>query len=359
MTIAELGARLREAREGRNWTVADVSDVLKIPARILTGIEEGSERLPHTVYVFHFIKDYARYLGFSPEEAASMANSLEGFEKAAQPVRDASVQYTPVRPSPMPKIFGAALKLALFAALGFGGYNAYLHFFAERNAELISAQTSAQQNMPAGHSPAWNAPQQGNPATEQAQSAEPQKTAEVSAPSEDAAQLAASATETGGAASGKESVQAEKISMPPQPAPNWDAPAAVPPQSTFVTAAAAQDPATPHPAYLLGQDRPAPVDGAALTAQENGMPELPPVPEGMHQVLVSADQGDCWMSFEPDGKKQQRMLRKGDSFTMTFSDALQLRLGNAAAVRIIYDGKELDRSSAARPVNMTFPLAQP
>ncbi|MBR4424214.1 MAG: helix-turn-helix domain-containing protein, partial [Mailhella sp.] len=49
MTIIELGARLREARESRKWTVADVSHALKIPSRILSGIEEGSESLPRTV----------------------------------------------------------------------------------------------------------------------------------------------------------------------------------------------------------------------------------------------------------------------------------------------------------------------
>ena len=79
------------------------------------------------------------------------------------------------------------------------------------------------------------------------------------------------------------------------------------------------------------------------------------LPDGMHQVEVIADTGDCWMGFEPDGKKQQRTLRKGDTFSMTFRDSLVIRLGNARAVRIIYDGRELERSTSPRVVTMNFP----
>ena len=363
MTIIELGAKLREARESRNLTVADVSYALKIPSRILSGIEEGSGNLPRTVYVFHFIKDYARYVGFSAEEATSMASSLEGFDKIAHPVRTAPVQFTPVRPSPVPRVLGAVLKLALFAALGFGGYNAYLHLFAERDAQIVEEQKSVQQSMTgSAETTPWNAPQQKRDAAgpDVAGSAAPgSAAADAPAGAEPAANVAAGGDQAMpqvSQAPAQQAPQDGKIALPTDPAPNWDAPAAAPPQSTFVTAAAAQDPAAPHQAYLLGQEQPA--QAAEGAAQDPGALAAQPVPEGMHQVVVLADMGDCWMGFEPDGKKQQRMLRKGDSMTMTFKDALQLRLGNAAAVRISYDGRELDRSAAARPVNLAFPLAQ-
>ena len=75
MTLAELGAKLREAREARGMSVADVADRLKIPGRILQGVEDASERLPRTVYVHHFIKDYIKLMGFSAAEAAEWTNS--------------------------------------------------------------------------------------------------------------------------------------------------------------------------------------------------------------------------------------------------------------------------------------------
>ncbi len=369
MTIIELGARIREAREDRHWTVADVSDALKIPSRILKGIEEGSDSLPRTVYVFHFIKDYAKHVGFSSEEVTAMTSSLEGFDKVVHPLRDATLQFTPVRPSPIPKVLGAALKLALFVALGFGGYNAYLHFFAERDAHIVAEQKSAQQTtVGSTDTSPWNVPSSGDrtgaSAQQRASSAEtagispsPAAKEAPSSPSADAkpSDLVAGSEGNGGDQS-QQVAQEGKITLPPEPAPNWNAPAAAPLQSTFVTAAAAQDPAAPHPAYLLGQEQPPASEGPSANAASSA--ELQPVPEGMHQVVILADMGDCWMGFEPDGKKQQRMLRKGDSLAMTFRDALQLRLGNASAVRITYDGRELDRSTAAKPVNMSFPQAQ-
>ena len=81
MTLAELGAKLREAREGRDMAVADVADRLKIPTRILQGIEEGSDRVPRTVYVHHFIKEYAMLVGFSADEVTEWLRNLEGFRK--------------------------------------------------------------------------------------------------------------------------------------------------------------------------------------------------------------------------------------------------------------------------------------
>ena len=87
MTLAELGAKLREAREGRDMTVADVADRLKIPTRILQGIENGSDTLPRTVYVHHFIKEYALLLGFAQEEVAEWLRGLEGFDAAVESCR--------------------------------------------------------------------------------------------------------------------------------------------------------------------------------------------------------------------------------------------------------------------------------
>ena len=43
---------------------------------------------------------------------------------------------------------------------------------------------------------------------------------------------------------------------------------------------------------------------------------------------------------------------------MTFRDTLVIRLGNAKAVRVVYDGKELERSTSPRVVTMSFPPAQ-
>ncbi len=64
------------------------------------------------------------------------------------------------------------------------------------------------------------------------------------------------------------------------------------------------------------------------------------VPAG-HSVVVSAV-AECWMHTTADGKNiSQRTMRKGESVTVTFTDRLVLKLGNAGGVRIVYDGRDV------------------
>ena len=295
MTLAELGAKLREAREGRDMAVADVADRLKIPTRILQGIEEGSDRVPRTVYVHHFIKEYAILVGFSADEVTEWLRNLEGFENISRPVIAENTTYTSVKPSMLPVILGGVLKAVLVLALACGAYMAYLHFFAGRDYESPSVM-SGEQSSSEAPVPTW-----GNAAP---------STAPLPAPAQPAS--------------------AGAVEQPAQATP----------------VASAQTEQTPVPA------------AEASVQQEPAAEEPVALPEGLHQVEVIADNGDCWMGFEPDGKKQQRTLRRGDTFSMTFRDSLVIRLGNAKGVRVVYDGKELDRSTSPRVVTMSFPPAQ-
>ena len=119
MTLAELGAKLREAREARGMSVADVADKLKIPGRILHGVEDASDRLPRTVYVQHFIKDYIKLMGFSAAQASEWVSTLEGFENLSRPALTESQPFTSVKPSILPTVLSALLKVAVTAALAF------------------------------------------------------------------------------------------------------------------------------------------------------------------------------------------------------------------------------------------------
>ena len=308
MTLAELGAKLREAREGRDMTVADVADRLKIPTRILQGIEDGSDRVPRTVYVHHFIKEYALLVGFSQQEVAEWLSGLEGFENISRPMIAENTTYTSVKPSMLPVILGGVLKAVLLLALASGAYMAYLHFFAGRDYESPSVM-SGEQSSSEAPVPTW-----GNaaPATE--------PVPPVQAVTQPADQPEA-AVEQG------------------EPSPEASAGAVEQPKAAEQPAVTQVEEVSPV------QESPASEEAVAL-------------PDGMHQVEVIADTGDCWMGFEPDGKKQQRTLRKGDTFSMTFRDSLVIRLGNARAVRVMYDGKELERSTSPRVVTMSFPPAE-
>ena len=332
MTLAELGSKLREAREARGLTVSDVADRLKIPGRILHGVEEASDRLPRTVYVHHFIKDYIKLLGFTAAEAKEWTSSLEGFENISRPALSESQPFTSVKPSMLPAVLSGLFKVAVTAVLAFAVYSAYVHFFAGRDYEEVPSLPMQEQAAPA--------PEAAAPAVK--------PEAEAKAPEAPAA-------------------PAEAPAEPAAPAPAvpvWDAPAAQPeaqeegPAVTQAMPSAAEDALPQSSASLVSQMIPAELTSEPAAPAAPAEEPLAALPEGMHHVEVIADGGDCWMGFEPDGGKQQRTLRKGDSFTMTFRDSLVVKLGHAAAVRVIYDGKELERSASTRVVTLRFPPAE-
>ena len=329
MTLAELGAKLREAREARDLTVADVADRLKVPTRILQGVEDGSDRVPRTVYVRHYIKDYAKLVGFSASETAQMLDGLEGFEHVNRPVIADQAQYTSVKPSLLPAILGAVLKAVLLLAVVGGGYMAYLHFFANREAVEPVPMPSAVESpaeKSAAEPPAWEVPA---PSAEQAETPAP------------------------------EAAPAQAVTPPA-----WEVDAAeAQPETPAVSQptleeAAVEQAGAVEQALSPAVQPEAEVAEPAVQTEAPGLVESAALPAGTHQVQIIADMGDCWMGFEPDGKKQQRTLRKGDTYSLAFREALTLRLGNAQAVRIVYDGRELERSSSHRVLTLTFPPAE-
>ncbi|MFK2825059.1 helix-turn-helix domain-containing protein [Bacillus sp. B190/17] len=67
--MTELGNRLREAREAKGLSLADVQEITKIQKRYLTGIEEGNyDMMPGKFYIRAFIKQYAEAVGLDHEQ---------------------------------------------------------------------------------------------------------------------------------------------------------------------------------------------------------------------------------------------------------------------------------------------------
>ncbi|MEG0258769.1 MAG: helix-turn-helix domain-containing protein [Lysinibacillus sp.] len=72
----ELGARLKEARLSKGYSLDDLQELTKIQKRYLVGIEEGNYSImPGSFYVRAFIKQYAEAVGLDPDEI------LETFKK--------------------------------------------------------------------------------------------------------------------------------------------------------------------------------------------------------------------------------------------------------------------------------------
>lgn len=93
-------------------------------------------------------------------------------------------------------------------------------------------------------------------------------------------------------------------------------------------------------------------EGAATSAP--GAEEL----LGSHKVILTAI-AECWVHSTADNSDtRQFSLRKGDTFALTFSKTLELKLGNVGGVRLRYNGKEMPLSGQAGQVRtITFPPA--
>ncbi|MEK4228803.1 helix-turn-helix domain-containing protein [Solibacillus sp. FSL H8-0538] len=66
--LTELGARLKEARLAKGYSLDDLQEITKIQKRYLVGIEEGNYSImPGSFYVRAFIKQYAEAVGLEPD----------------------------------------------------------------------------------------------------------------------------------------------------------------------------------------------------------------------------------------------------------------------------------------------------
>ena len=67
--LTELGARLKEARLAKGYSLEDLQEITKIQKRYLIGIEEGNYSImPGSFYVRAFIKQYAEAVGLDADQ---------------------------------------------------------------------------------------------------------------------------------------------------------------------------------------------------------------------------------------------------------------------------------------------------
>lgn len=71
--MGELGNALRQAREAKGLSLAQVEEQIKIRSAYLSALEEEDfDQLPGPVYVKGFLKNYAQYLGLDPAQVLSL-----------------------------------------------------------------------------------------------------------------------------------------------------------------------------------------------------------------------------------------------------------------------------------------------
>jgi cytoskeletal protein RodZ len=100
-TVGEFGDKFRKAREKKELSLDDVSNVTKISSRMLQAIEEEHfDRLPGGVFNKGFIRAYAKHLGLNDEEAvtdylACLRQAQIDAHEVWQPERPAQIHPAP------------------------------------------------------------------------------------------------------------------------------------------------------------------------------------------------------------------------------------------------------------------------
>ncbi len=328
MALKELGIALREAREAKGLDIDDVAIRIKVSARVLRAIEDGDQdQLPHSVYARGFIKSYASLLGVDNDLVMSAVDEAYPFEVPEDLLQETAIAQPQARGrTGLSPVVLALVLLVLLAALG-GGW--YYRQQAAREADLPKVAQPAQAPQPVQPSVAEPAP---------AQDAEP---APDAAPASNATNATVSANGT---------LPATVPAM--QPARNATAPAAssaVPasaPAAQASAAAATQPvaqavaPATPAASAAASGGPQGGVFDSEAAATGGADTDGSMLAGGTHRIVVIA-LADCWVhSSADDSDVRQFSLHKGQTFALTFSKRLTLKLGNAGGVRIRYNGQE-------------------
>ena len=130
---------------------------------------------------------------------------------------------------------------------------------------------------------------------------------------------------------------------------------AVPEADTVVTTPAIPVEPAANATLPAASEEPIVLGGTPLPAETEMPTEQAALPATGHRMLLTA-QGDCWVSTTADGKNSQRVMHKGDTLNVDFQEKLVMKLGNAGAMLITYDGKELPPVGKIGQVkSVTFP----
>jgi cytoskeleton protein RodZ len=354
MTLEELGQAIREKREAAGMSLDDIAARIKISARILRTIEEGSlVGLPHAVYTKSFIRSFGQLVGYDPQELNAALEELFPPDAFDESKAESILRANPTMTYPdAGKRFAIILfLLALFAGL-FGGtwYIAVTH--GDQIVDAVKAPFSAitspsEEKQPAAPSPT---PPGGTPgAGSSLSNTVSVLTAQSSPPSEKVSPARALpppgdlsavpvpiATNNAPASAGvntSSSGSATENAMP-QAAPG----------------AASSPNAGPNAGSNAGMDSLAlMVDGDVPVNEEVS------IPGGKNRLVIRAH-AECWISSRADTRVREFMARPGTAFAITYNDRLEITFGNAGGVSLSHNGRELGAPGGdGRIVTMRFP----
>lgn len=331
--VRGVGATLREARERRGWSVADVAQQLRIRPAVLEAMESGRfETLPNGAYALGFVRSYADFLGLDRDEIARRVKA----EAAALNARTELVFPKPLTESRMPS--GVVLIVSL--ALAVGGYGLWYYHSANTRlapprVEAVPERLAAQAQAPAPSPRSAEAATVGAPMSP--------TNGETAAPA-----ASSSATATAAPTAPSASAGAAPPSTPTSTA--TASPAAAPPAPAQAPAASGAPAATSEPAAAPQAQvaalpakpaETAPAQPDTTAAKPAASPKQFGDVEGNARIVLKAT-ADSWVQVrDHEGKILfSRILRPGDTYAAPNEPGLVMATGSAGALDILVDGKQ-------------------
>ncbi len=326
-----VAALLRETRIKQGRDIAVVATTLRIRQPYLQAIEEGRyQDLPGSTYAVGFVRGYAEFLGLDGPEI------VRRFKQENNDLAGRAELVFPSATSGGGIPTGALLGLAVVGALV--AYGAW-YFLQDRNETVAEAVPPLPERLAAMlHKPVDN-PNDAPPASSMPESAPP-SSANPAAQDMPSQPTMAS---TQPAPVGEPAPQSQPVvQTAPEPVPAAEPPK--PGKQTHKTEAPKPEaPATESTAAAAGDNPTATANADGSTAPAADAPKAEKVVWKTSKRVRLKATADCWVKIrDADGKVVlSRLLHAGDSFAPPGNPGLTMTVGNAGALVVALDGKDL------------------
>ncbi len=289
------GETLRQTRESRGWSLADVALKMNLTVSSLSYIEAGQfDKLPGHTFARGYVRAYAKTLGLDQAALVSQFDQYTGTDSAGSSVHALGRIEEPVRLS---HNILRIVSLVLLVVLVGGGFFWWQDQAAQRGKDSAVSLEHVEVESADGTT-------QIHPLDE------PEDQAVTEAQTSNSAPLALN------------------------PSPATEAPAQVPAAPASVPAPTASATAPAHTSV-------APAAPAASTPPAAPAQELPVAGGGQLKIAFVAD---CWTQVTDGNGKvlYSGLKRKGENLDLSGKPPLSLRLGVARAAQVSYNGASVD-----------------
>lgn len=312
------GEILRQARENRDWSQAEVARKLNLTLSSLNNLESGAfDKLPGHTFARGYIRAYAKLMDMDQAPLVAAFDQITGTHAQGSQVHALGRIEEPVRLSH--NILRGVSLLLLVAVVGGG-------FFWWQDQTSLRGKDLAKIALEHVEVESADGTTQIHPLDEP----EDQAVSEGQQPqTEPLALEQAPAGETSGSAN-------EEATAPATPAAAASTPAPAAPAAAAQAPAAAAAPVAPV----------APVAAAASPAASvpaSAAEPAAPAPAGSAKVAIQFT-ADCWTQVSDGNGKVlfSAIKRKGDSLELTGKPPFAVRLGFARGAQVSYNGQAVD-----------------